>query len=261
MPATTPSPPRSVFVTALAWTILVTGALLTPISLISFLMILAKSDGTQSTTAIGFLSVVVAPSAAVVVGIGLLRRRAWAWWGVLPLLVAIIAANAHTLATARSTDTTYTSPSGVKTTVLASPPNQHSLPLIALCTLLLLKLCSRSVRDELSVDYSGDGGGGVAAAVPPRPVVRREPPKQRAAVALVVCILGGLAGGMAWMVKTSIEDGTTTLPMTRSWQRRAVSRAEEPATFWLSVGVYAGVGIGSAGLLLWGASRAQRLDG
>jgi len=357
------APRRSGFVTALAWLVIVTSALLTPISLISLLMILAKSYGTQSTTVLGFLGVVVAPPAGVVVGIGLLRRRPWAWWGVLVLLVAIISANVHSLATARATDTSYTSPSGVKTTILASPPNHFGLPLIALCGLILARLCSRAVRDELGValpfggsaagatpptagstagaapggasqwrvghrgrdcmyyeerhfgrwrhieisgemlmgrahhviyfaspsawrdypawahgrrdeiiariksafqppdyEYHGDdGGGGAAPHAPPRPI-RKEPLplQQRAAIVLVVCILGGLAGGMAWLVKSSIDDGTTILPAKQASVRRSVSRTEEPVMFWVAVGLYAGIGLGSAGLLVWGAAQVRR---
>jgi len=359
--ASTVTPRRSGFVTALAWAVIVTSALLSPISVISLLMLLVKSHGTQSATVLGFLGVVVAPPVGLVAGIGLLRRWAWAWWCVLVLLIAVIAANAHTLATARPTDTTTVSPSGTRTTMLASPPNYHSLPLIALCTLLVAKLCSRAVRDELGVrlpsrargpaaassgapdgapdgsphwrvghrgrdcmyyeerhfgrwrrieisgemlmgrahhviyfdsptawraypewardrrdeiiariksafrppDYEyGDDGGGVAAAptpAAPGPAMATEPPPQRATMVLVVCILGGLAAGMGWLVKSGLESGTTVLP-TKYSRSYSVSREQDPVSFWLSIGVYAGIGLGSAGLLAWGAWAARHPD-
>jgi hypothetical protein len=53
-------------------------AALTPISVVSFLMIVAGSHGTASATLLGFLNVVVVPPVTLIAGIGLLRRKAWA---------------------------------------------------------------------------------------------------------------------------------------------------------------------------------------
>jgi hypothetical protein len=48
-PAPIAQPPtRSVLVTALAWVVIVVGAVLTPISIISFLMLLVRSYGTST---------------------------------------------------------------------------------------------------------------------------------------------------------------------------------------------------------------------
>ena len=142
-------PRRLVSVTVIGWLFIVTGTLLLPISVISLLMILAGSDGTASTELTGFLSVVVAPPAAIVAGVGLLCRRAWAWPVAVVLLGFLIAVNAHTLLNRRSTTETTVSPSGVPTTVLASGPNYHSVPLIAIGVVLIGKLLTRPVRSEL----------------------------------------------------------------------------------------------------------------
>lgn len=166
-PAAAPSAPRSLFVTVLAWIVLVVGGLLTPISGISLLMLVAGSHGTASADAWGILSVVVAPPLAVVAGIGLLRRQRWAWLAVLALLGGVVAFNVRELATARPTTTTHTSPSGVRTTVMASGPNYHSLPLIALALAAMAKLLTRAVRAEV--------GGRTPGRVPPGPVSSAPP--------------------------------------------------------------------------------------
>ena len=142
---------RSLFVTALAWAIIALSALVIPVSALALLMLLVGGDGTASTTIGGFLLVVVAPPAAFVTGIGLLRRRRWAWWCVLALLGIVIAINVQELLTWQPTTTTTVTPSGVTTTVLGSGPNRHSLPIIALCALLGTALLSRPVRSELGV--------------------------------------------------------------------------------------------------------------
>lgn len=179
------APRRSVFITALGWVILLLSALLIPISTIALLMILAGSDGTASTDAVGFLSVVVAPPAAFVVGIGLLRRRDWAWYGALGLLVAVILLNVWTLATTRTTTTTHISPAGTRTTVLAAGSNHHSLPLIAISSLVIATLFLPSIRSELgasgrtssqTIDGGGDHDpvGSILSSTPPHESVSPE---------------------------------------------------------------------------------------
>ena len=71
-----PLPPaHSTFVTVLAWTAIVLGGLLTPISFISALMVTADSPGSSSGGVLGFLTMVVMPPAGVIAGIGLLKRH------------------------------------------------------------------------------------------------------------------------------------------------------------------------------------------
>ncbi|MBX3024979.1 hypothetical protein KF840_08730 [bacterium] len=349
-----PPPPRSAFVSGLAWTIIGASALLVPISVISLLMILAGSYGTASTDVLGFLAVVVAPPAALAAGIGLLGRRTWAWYGVVALLVALMLANAYELLTARDATTTHRSPAGVETTVLASEPNHHSLPIIVVCAFVLAALGSRAVRAELGVgrrprataaptapapgnaparpprgwrvghrgrdglyyeerhwgvwrrididgemltgrahhvvyfasperwqrypawargrrdaiiarikselgppEYEyGDGGPAATAGAAPRP--HHDAARQRTALLLAVALLLALSAGAGWMVRRGVERGATWLPAPRVTQQRPVSRAQEPATFWLAIGVYALVSVGSGGLALWGLRAGWR---
>ena len=133
-------PRRPVFLTLIGWLFIISGMLLLPISAISLLMILAGSDGTNSVDLTGFLSVIVAPPAAVVTGIGLLCRRAWARPVAVLLLAFLIALNLRELLNHRSTDQVFISASGVPTTLLASPPNYHSLPLIGIGVVLITRL-------------------------------------------------------------------------------------------------------------------------
>ena len=51
------APPRSTAVTVVAWVFIALGAVVTPISFISLLMVLAGSHGTSSTDLLGFFKV------------------------------------------------------------------------------------------------------------------------------------------------------------------------------------------------------------
>jgi len=146
-----PSAPRSRLVTVLAWLAIVVGALGTPISAISLLMILAHSQGTSTNDPLGFLIVVFGPLAAIVAGIGLLRRKRWALYCMLALLLWTLAHNVYVLARGPIPESTYVSPAGVPTTVLATPVSPFTIPAILVCACLVITLLSRKVRAEFSV--------------------------------------------------------------------------------------------------------------
>ena len=89
--------------------------------------------------------------------------------------------------------------------------------------------------------------------VPPAsPPAKKIPPKRSGSRALLiaVCALFALAALMAWVVTRGVVRGETRLPLQRATLRRPVSRAQEPVTFWISIGAYAAVG---AGALVLGA--------
>jgi hypothetical protein len=137
-------------VTALAWFVIVAGGVLTPISVISFLMGLAGSYGTKTGSALDWLVVVGGPPLTFFAGIGLLRRRRWAWFCVTAILFALLAWQAFKVAfPPPSTTTTYISPSGVPTTVLGGGP-AYSVPIIAVCLAMLAVLFSRKARAEFA---------------------------------------------------------------------------------------------------------------
>jgi hypothetical protein len=106
----------------------------------------------------------------------------------------------------------------------------------------------------------------LADAVPPSRALQRtgvssavtSAERKRFAVAvLVIVALLGLAGGMFWFVTDGLGRGETVLPSTHPTRRRSVSRVQEPAQFWASVGIYAAIGFGSLGVAVW-VIRATR---
>ena len=118
-------------------------------------------------------------------------------------------------------------------------------------------------------DYEYDGidgaGGDVADAPPspPRPVAapagrRPTPPAGNRTLIGVVVGIFLLAALMAWLVATGLASGETRLPLKRQSLRRVVTRAQEPATYWLSISVYAVVGAGALWLGVLGARAARR---
>jgi hypothetical protein len=380
MTSTLPQPAirHSIFVTVLGWIIIVVSALLTPISLFSLLTILVGGDGSSSVTLLGFFSVVVLPPASFVAGIALLRRWTWGWYFVIGLLGFIILMNVWDLMTARETTTTYTSPSGVKNTVMASEPNYHGIPLIVLCSAMIFWLFRRSVRSEFGVFAAR----GVMTLPPPNPATAYvqpsplEPPQlplpagrdwrvghqgrdrmyyeelrqgawqrididgemlmgrahhviyfaspeqwnqypewarhrrqeiigriklefrspdyeyhegavevaapsgarepglhppaagmasrttasQKRAMLITIVVFLAIFGGMAWLVASGLNSGSTYFPTKRASLQRAVSRDREPALFWFSTSLYSGIGLGAAGMATWFIRQACRKD-
>jgi hypothetical protein len=55
-----------------------------------------------------------------------------------------------------------------------------------------------------------------------------------------------------------VTRGETTLPLKQATLRRTVSREQEPATFWLSIGVYAAIGAGALAIGAFLAREGRR---
>ncbi|MEK7950986.1 hypothetical protein [Luteolibacter soli] len=327
-------PRRPVFVTVIGWLFIVAGTLLLPISAISLVMIVAGSYGTASTDLTGFLSVIVAPPVAVATGIGLLCRWSWARPVAVLLLAFLIALNVRDLLNHRSTTETTVDPSGLRTTVLASPPNYHSVPLIGIGVVLIARLLvgfprgaasaarklstpaperdwrvghrgrdgmyyeelqggtwqrididgemlmgrahhviyfaspeawqrypewARHRREEIIARIKGEfrppdyeyGDGGSTPAAVPVSVPPKTTQQQWGALALFVAILLALAAGMGWLVKSGLERETTWFPAKRASMQRTVTKQAEPTTYWISISLYAAIGLSSGGLALW----------
>jgi hypothetical protein len=75
--------------------------------------------------------------------------------------------------------------------------------------------------------------------------------KSAAALFLVIAILLGVMATMGWLVGSGLSKGETFFPSKRATQRRSVARLQEPVTFWISIGLYSAIGIGSLGFAGW----------
>jgi hypothetical protein len=75
---------------------------------------------------------------------------------------------------------------------------------------------------------------------------------------LAAALLLALSAGMFWLAGTGLHTGETIWPSKSALQQRAVLRSVDPAQFWFAVGLYAGVGVGSLGLLIWGVRVARQ---
>lgn len=131
---------------------IVLGTLLTPISAISLLMILAGGYGTSTFDPVGFFIVVILPAGSVVTGILLVRRRPWGWYGAVGIMGFLLAMSGWELVTAKEGMHTTTSPSGLQTTVMTSGPGIGTFLMVLISAALLVGLLRRNVREECGID-------------------------------------------------------------------------------------------------------------
>lgn len=246
---------RSWLVSLCGVVFIVGGALLSVISFFAFLMIIAGSHGTASTTVSDFLSVVVAPPAAVVVGIGLILRRRWAWLcAVLGLPVAM----GSGLLAAWPSDPTATGFGG-----------GWDLPLVVFasgCLLGILLLprargefaggVAAGDRTDVAVAAAAMGPAEPAAPLPAperdeRPAKAAGGQGSTAVLAAVVLILLAIAGLVAWRIVEALGTGSVWLPGGRGAHWFEALRAGEPWQFWVGIGLHGLVAAGCAGLALW----------
>ena len=157
---------RSLFVTVFAWCVVAISALGSLVSAAALLMVIAGSPGAANGTLLGGFVVIGLPPMTLVAGVGLLRRARWAYAYILVLLGAVALWNLAPIIRGPRPQHTYTSASGVRTTVLATEVNYAGhLAMIALAAGLIAKLASRQVRAEFR------GSGGAFASF--LPLVRR----------------------------------------------------------------------------------------
>ncbi len=263
-----PKVKRSLLVTLLAWMVMAIGGLLSVISFISLLMLLAAKPGSGTGDAAGFFLVVIAPPLSVVAGFGVWRRWRWARYVLLLIFAALAVVQIQTLASKGVSTTIYTSSSGVTTTSQAQwgGRNYHSVPVIAVCALSMLVLLLPSTRREFrpavnkperhhqrAIDAAPSA---VADKIVPSPVPpeRRKPPSKPqswTALALAIVFLLGFSGWMGWLVWAGLEQGAVKNIMSRTTQRKPVQQADSPALFWTLVATYCVGGLGTAGLTCW----------
>lgn len=252
-------PRRSRPVTVLAVLVMLGSVLLLPISLISALMLLAGSHGTEHATLGGGLLVVLGPALTLVAGFGLWWRWRWAWGCLLLVLLAVLVTQFAGWWQGPTPARSEVSPSGVLVTVSGSPA-RYSLPLIGVCVGLAAFLLRPGVRAEfrygspaLAAPTPSPPPGQPASPAAPAPrAAPRSPGAGRTMQGMVVTGLLLAAAFMAWLVWQGLDSGMTWWPARSGVARHVVARAADPAKFWTALGLYATLGCGALGLLGWG---------
>jgi hypothetical protein len=130
------------------------------------------------------------------------------------------------------------------------------------------EIIARIVSEFREPDYeylgvSGSTGSATGPVVPPIPpasaAVRATATSSgNRALLIAMVALFALSATMGWLVATGVGRGSTYLPLKQSSLRRAVLREQEPAMFWVSVGIYATIGAGAAVLGLLAIREGRR---
>jgi len=150
-PPLSPTRARSLFVTLLAWIMMLVGVVGLPISAITAMMVLVHSYGTANAGFLDTCTVVLGPLFIITTAVGLLRRWRLAHGVTIALMLVIFVAQAWQLVQGPRPATISTSASGVITTTMGSDTNVTSLLTMLVCAGLSLKLASRDVRQEFKV--------------------------------------------------------------------------------------------------------------
>jgi hypothetical protein len=151
-PALPPEPRRrSLFLTLLAWGMLLMGGLVMPISVISALMLLAGSYGTANAGFWDSCVVVLGPGVLMAMGFGLLMRWRLALVGTVVLLAAVMVHQGWVVVRGPRETKTYTTESGVRVTEIGAGTSAYALPIVVVCGGLGVWLVSGRVRTEFGV--------------------------------------------------------------------------------------------------------------
>ena len=142
---------RSIFVTLLAWAMMLVGLIGLPISVITALMFLAKSYGTANAGFLDSCVVVLGPLVVVVTGWGLFKRWRWAWVVTIGLLLVAGMDRGWAMMKGPRETKVYTTESGVKVTEMGAGVSPYALPAALVCAGLVGWLISGRVRAEFEV--------------------------------------------------------------------------------------------------------------
>ena len=100
-------------------------------------------------------------------------------------------------------------------------------------------------------------GGGRAKVAQPDPVVTTVPhgpaglPKNDGTILPALVFLLAIGSASLWFAWRGVETGETRLPMKHNPLRRTITRADDPALFWTSIGLAGGFGGGCVVLSAW----------
>jgi len=136
------------------------------------------------------------------------------------------------------------------------------------------EIIARIKQEFREPDYEYYDGGpwdnaasGAASPPEPPPPAASHAPQASArgsqqgmgALLLASGLLLALGAALAWFAVSGVTNGETILPMKRATLQRTVQRADEPATYWLAIGVYAVLGAGALTLGAFGLRERRRL--
>jgi hypothetical protein len=147
LPPPLPDVPRSKLLTVFAWVVIVGSALALPISVISMMMVAVGSQGTSNANPLGALAVFFGPAITLAAGLGLWRRWKWAWFVMVVVLMATVAANLFTIISVESKPKRSISPAGTEITI-ETEGFQSLQGAIILSVGVVAYLCTRRVRAE-----------------------------------------------------------------------------------------------------------------
>lgn len=122
-----------------------------PISVISVMMLLAKSHGTANAGFWDSCVVVLGPLVLVVTGWGLFKRWRWALFVTIGLLVLTVMDRGWAIMKGPRETKVYTTESGVQVTEMGSEVSPFALPVAVVCAGLVGYLISGRVRAEFAV--------------------------------------------------------------------------------------------------------------
>ena len=114
-------------------------------------------------------------------------------------------------------------------------------------------------------EYQGDGASSPSSAPAAAGSVDHargragQPIQGMRALLVAILLMLAISGGMGWLVATGISRGVTTLPHKWASVRRPVVRVNEPAMYWVSISIYAAIGLGALALGVWGMRERRRL--
>lgn len=153
LPHAKPETKKSAFVTALGWIAIVCGIIGLPISILSLLMVVARSYGTSQPDPLGFINIVFGPGILIITGIGLLRRKGWARIAAIVILAGIILSDVWRIFRHVSGPKVIVSATGVPTAIMSSGIEYYIylVPWLIICLFVMLRLLTSRVRAEFPV--------------------------------------------------------------------------------------------------------------
>lgn len=262
-----PTPRRTMVTTFVGAAAILFGGAGSLFSLFALLLAIGKPYAASSTDLLGIFLIFILPPGTLLAGIGLLLRHRWARWWMILLMAALIALGVKGLVAPDHANPAYAPLPGPAAESVNRTVFVQSVACIGAGTLVLLGLLSRPVRREFHGPQPASPGLVPGTSPPPLPPEspQTESPGRHAdhrglkptvaveskgTILPMLAALLAIAAAALWFAWRGLETGETRLPVKHSHPRRPITRAEDPALFWTSITLTAGLG---GGCLLFSA--------